>query len=46
MEADLLDGVGDVGGLDSMETLTYVSIGVETSLQSTMPARSRISRVN
>jgi hypothetical protein len=28
------------------ETLTYVSTGVETGLQSTMPACSRMSRAN
>jgi hypothetical protein len=29
-----------------VETLAYVSMGVETSLQSTMLARSRTSRAN
>jgi hypothetical protein len=34
------------GGPEVAETLTYVSMDVETGLQSTMPARSRTSRVN
>jgi hypothetical protein len=28
------------------ETLAYVSTGIETSLQSIMPVRSKISRAN
>jgi hypothetical protein len=65
VEADLLDGVDDVGagerqvlegplevsrirtgGSDLTETLACVSTSVKTGLQSTMPARSRISRAN
>jgi hypothetical protein len=53
MEADLLDGVGDIGtgerqvlkGPGEAPKLSRIS-NRRTSLQSTMPARSRMSRAN
>jgi hypothetical protein len=43
----LLKWVGSaIGGLDSAEIVAYVSTGVKTGLQSTMPAHSRTSRAN